>query len=231
MQKGCACKFLYGPKTTEEDRAEIYRSLEEKKEIKRTVIFYKQNATPFKCILDIVPIKNEKGDVVLFLASHKDISNEKELLRESGDGDDLNGDIDPEAPSPNYGGRRRSRGILYTLSGHYNQDGKHKLHNKVVTTWEWITLVATIYVAVVVPYNASFVSTERSTVVSDVIVEAIFIVDILLNFRTTYVSKKGNVVLSGGKIAINYLKRWFLIDLLAALPFDLLYAFDVYSGE
>ncbi|XP_044592116.1 potassium voltage-gated channel subfamily H member 8 isoform X1 [Cotesia glomerata] len=262
MQKGCACKFLYGPKTTDEDKAEIYRSLEEKKEIKRTVIFYKQNTTPFKCILDIVPIKNEKGDVVLFLASHKDISNEKELLRESGDGDDLNGDIDPEAPSPNYGGRRRSRGILYTLSGHYNQDGKHKLHNKPLlhspsatplpeyktsaaekssftvrhygsfrTTWEWITLVATIYVAVVVPYNASFVSTERSTVVSDVIVEAIFIVDILLNFRTTYVSKKGNVVLSGGKIAINYLKRWFLIDLLAALPFDLLYAFDVYSGE
>lgn len=43
MQKGCACKFLYGPKTAEEDKAEIYKSLEEKKEIKRTVIFYKQN--------------------------------------------------------------------------------------------------------------------------------------------------------------------------------------------
>ena len=33
--------------------------------------------TPFWCLLDIVPIKNEKGEVVLFLASHKDITKEK----------------------------------------------------------------------------------------------------------------------------------------------------------
>ena len=28
---------------------------------------------PFTCLLDIVPIKNEKREVVLFLASHKEI--------------------------------------------------------------------------------------------------------------------------------------------------------------
>jgi len=33
--------------------------------------------TPFWCLLDIVPIKNEKREVVLFLASHKDITNSK----------------------------------------------------------------------------------------------------------------------------------------------------------
>ena len=33
--------------------------------------------SPFWCLLDIVPIKNEKGEVVLFLASHKDITREK----------------------------------------------------------------------------------------------------------------------------------------------------------
>jgi hypothetical protein len=33
--------------------------------------------TPFWCLLDIVPIKNEKGEVVLFLASHKDITHTK----------------------------------------------------------------------------------------------------------------------------------------------------------
>ena len=32
---------------------------------------------PFWCLLDIVPIKNEKSDVVLFLASHKDITANK----------------------------------------------------------------------------------------------------------------------------------------------------------
>lgn len=33
--------------------------------------------SPFWCLLDIVPIKNEKREVVLFLASHKDITNTK----------------------------------------------------------------------------------------------------------------------------------------------------------
>lgn len=33
--------------------------------------------TPFWCLLDVVPIKNEKREVVLFLASHKDITNTK----------------------------------------------------------------------------------------------------------------------------------------------------------
>lgn len=53
----------------------------------------------------------------------------------------------------------------------------------------------------------------------------------MLNFRTTYVSKKGEVVSNSKSIAVNYVKSWFLIDLVAALPFDLLYASDVYSGE
>ena len=35
------------------------------------------SGSPFWCLLDIVPIKNEKGNVVLFLASHKDITKRK----------------------------------------------------------------------------------------------------------------------------------------------------------
>lgn len=33
----------------------------------------------FWCLLDIVPIKNEKSEVVLFLVSHKDITENKDL--------------------------------------------------------------------------------------------------------------------------------------------------------
>lgn len=42
--------------------------------------------TRFWCLLDIVPIKNEKGEVVLFLASHKDITSQRGLTT-SGDND------------------------------------------------------------------------------------------------------------------------------------------------
>lgn len=57
------------------------------------------------------------------------------------------------------------------------------------------------------------------------------IADILLNFRTTFVSRKGEVVSNSKQIAINYFRGWFAVDLLAALPFDHLYASDLYDGE
>lgn len=42
--------------------------------------------------------------------------------------------------------------------------------------WDWLILIATFYVAIVVPYNASFVNVDKPSMVSDVIVEALFIV-------------------------------------------------------
>nr|XP_032513750.1 potassium voltage-gated channel subfamily H member 8 isoform X5 [Danaus plexippus plexippus] len=266
MQKGCACKFLHGPDTMEEHRHEIDTALDSKHELKLELIFYKKNGTPFWCLLDIVPIKNEKREVVLFLASFKDITNTKMAAMNTNEefDSDPNGNLDPEAPSPANMGRRRSRAVLYQLSGHYKPDKmktKLKLNNNLLhssdpplpeyktsaikksrfiishygifkTFWDWLILIATFYVAVVVPYNASFVDEghPRISVTSDVVVEALFIIDIVLNFRTTFVSKKGEVVSDSKAIALNYIRTWFVVDLLAALPFDLLYASDVYSG-
>ncbi|KAL9919191.1 eag-like K[+] channel isoform 2-T4 [Glossina fuscipes fuscipes] len=308
MQKGCSCHFLYGPETKEEHKQQIEKSLLGKTELKLEVIFYKKDGTPFWCLFDIVPIKNEKRDVVLFLASHKDITHTKMLemntsdecdsvfaltaallgarfragsnagllglgalpglgggtsINDTGDG---NGDesINLDIPAGCNMGRRRSRAVLYQLSGHYKPEKsvktKLKLGNNLLHSteapfpeyktqsikksrfilphygvfkgfWDWIILVSTFYVAILVPYNAAFAKADRQTMVSDVIVEGLFIVDILLNFRTTFVSSKGEVVSDSKLIAINYLKGWFVVDLLAALPFDHLYASDLYNGE
>ncbi|XP_032291891.1 voltage-gated delayed rectifier potassium channel KCNH8 isoform X2 [Drosophila virilis] len=308
MQKGCSCHFLYGPDTKEEHKQQIEKSLSNKMELKLEVIFYKKEGAPFWCLFDIVPIKNEKRDVVLFLASHKDITHTKMLEMNvneecdsvfaltaallgarfragsnagilglgglpglggppSGDG----GDTDTgegnnlDVPAGCNMGRRRSRAVLYQLSGHYKPEKggvktKLKLGNNFMHSteapfpeyktqsikksrlilphygvfkgiWDWVILVATFYVALMVPYNAAFAKADRQTMVSDVIVEALFIVDILLNFRTTFVSRKGEVVSNSKQIAINYFRGWFALDLLAALPFDHLYASDLYDGE
>ncbi|CAN8029332.1 unnamed protein product [Ixodes persulcatus] len=315
MQKGCACAFLYGSDTKEDAIREIDDALENKTELKLELIFYKKNGSPFWCLLDIVPIKNEKHEVVLFLASHKDITKSKMAEIETDDADetaelDANGNVDFEgcAPSNNYQ-RRRSRAVLYQLSGHYRHEkkmSKLKINNNLLhstalpeyktaaikksrfilshygafkTCWDWLILVATVYVAVVVPYSACFgemqnhslnsqqhytlvlglndtssgelgnetagpwLGTSSSsplpesqvdgnrTIISDVIVEAMFIIDIGLNFRTTYVNKKGEVVAKPKSVALNYLRGWFIVDLLAALPFDLLNAAGLYSRD
>lgn len=43
MQKGCACKFLFGPDTSDDHVAQIEKALECKAELKLELIFYKKN--------------------------------------------------------------------------------------------------------------------------------------------------------------------------------------------
>ncbi|TDG97946.1 hypothetical protein EPR50_G00213500 [Perca flavescens] len=99
--------------------------------------------------------------------------------------------------------------------------------------WDWLILLATFYVAVTVPYYVSFMeynsteALEHSSSISDISVEFLFIIDIILTFRTTYVSQSGQVVYDGRSICLHYATSWFIVDLFAALPFDLLYAFNI----
>jgi hypothetical protein len=51
-----------------------------------------------------------------------------------------------------------------------------------------------------------------------------FIVDIIINFRTTYINENDEVVSDPGRIARHYFTGWFFIDMIAAIPFDLLLA-------
>ncbi|KAM9483015.1 voltage-gated inwardly rectifying potassium channel KCNH7 [Clarias gariepinus] len=101
--------------------------------------------------------------------------------------------------------------------------------------WDWLILLLVIYTAIFTPYSAAFLlndpeEKERRVCgyscnplnVVDLIVDIMFIVDILINFRTTYVNANDEVVSHPGKIAVHYFKGWFLIDMVAAIPFDLL---------
>ncbi|BFZ21773.1 hypothetical protein BsWGS_24811 [Bradybaena similaris] len=277
MAKGSCCKFLYGPETSDVEIAKIMEALEDKNELKTELQLYRKNGTPFWCLLDIVPIKNEKREVVLFLVSHKDITKE----RSSGgkkDGDDDSPDSpskksgsdassdedgedkkdDPDMPQNYDYGRRRSRAVLYHISGQLNKQNKakSKLHqlNRLASQmpeykvqevrksrfiivhygifkigWDWLILLCTFYIAFMVPFNAAFkkFGRFRDFMYVDAAVEVLFALDIFLNFRTTFLNKSGQVVYESRTIIINYIKGWFLLDLLAAIPFDLLYAFSV----
>ncbi|XP_015214404.1 potassium voltage-gated channel subfamily H member 7 isoform X3 [Lepisosteus oculatus] len=101
--------------------------------------------------------------------------------------------------------------------------------------WDWLILLLVIYTAIFTPYSAAFLLNDREEQkrrecgyscnplnVVDLIVDIMFIIDILINFRTTYVNINEEVVSDPAKIAIHYFKGWFLIDMVAAIPFDLL---------
>ncbi|MED6279033.1 Potassium voltage-gated channel subfamily H member 3 [Characodon lateralis] len=59
------------------------------------------------------------------------------------------------------------------------------------------------------------------------IIMLLFSLDIVLNFRTTFVSTSGQVVYDARSICVHYVTTWLFVDLVAALPFDLLYAFNI----
>ncbi|KAA8579795.1 hypothetical protein FQN60_006888 [Etheostoma spectabile] len=250
MQKSCMCHFLYGSETSEPITSQMQKALDEQREFKTEIILYKKSGSKFRCLLDIVPIKNEKSEVVMFLVSHKDVTENKDVDH------DNESDIDKETgleirPVSRPAGfnveRRRSRAVLYQLSGHLQKQDKTKsklkINNSVLGAnanpipeykvadiqksrflllhygafkagWDWLILLATFYVAVTVPYNVCFTAVEiredgasaarNPPSVSDILVEILFIIDIVLNFRTTFVSTSGQVVYDARCICIHY---------------------------
>ncbi|XP_049916763.1 potassium voltage-gated channel subfamily H member 6 [Epinephelus moara] len=101
--------------------------------------------------------------------------------------------------------------------------------------WDWIILLLVLYTAVFTPYSAAFLLDEHGDLrqrscgytcdplnVADLLVDVLFIVDIVINLRTTYVDQNDEVVTQPSRIAKHYIKGWFPIDLFAAIPFDLL---------
>ncbi|CAG2111451.1 unnamed protein product, partial [Medioppia subpectinata] len=95
--------------------------------------------------------------------------------------------------------------------------------------WDWVILCLTFYTAIMVPYNVAFknkTSEDVTLLVLDSIVDVIFFIDIVLNFHTTFVGPGGEVVSDPKIIRMNYLRSWFIIDLLSCLPYDIFNAFD-----
>ena len=77
-----------------------------------------------------------------------------------------------------------------------------------------------------VPFNVAFKTHDHTLqfMIADIIIELFFIADIVINFRTTYIDKKsGRIITQTKLIAMHYLKGWFIIDFLPALPFEALY--------
>ncbi|XP_020641126.3 voltage-gated delayed rectifier potassium channel KCNH4 isoform X1 [Pogona vitticeps] len=263
MQKNCSCRFLYGSETSEAVLQRIEKVLEGKQEYQTEVCFYRKGGTPFWCLLDIVPIKNEKGEVVLFLFSFKDITDSHGKTSQPTEKKDEKHRCKRAGSSHLRAARRQGRTALHHITRQFSRRERTEmkinsdvfeskpsvpeykvasvqksrfilLHYSIFKAlWDWLILLATFYVAVTVPYNVCFTDIEdnlaaaRSTIVSDIAVEMLFIVDIILNFRTTYVSQSGQVIYDTRSICLHYVATWFFVDLIAALPFDLLYVFNV----
>ena len=71
-------------------------------------------------------------------------------------------------------------------------------------------------------FGSEFFSPTSVTIVFviDTLISLIFSLDIVLSFRKAYLDETGSLIKDPKKIAIRYLKFYFWIDLVSAIPFD-----------
>lgn len=84
-------------------------------------------------------------------------------------------------------------------------------------TWDLFIILLVIYSAVAIPYYSAFYKKETGWKIGlDYTFDCLFILDIMFNFFTAYYDKFGRLVASRDKIKSNYLRTWFIIDVLAS---------------
>jgi hyperpolarization activated cyclic nucleotide-gated potassium channel 2 len=86
--------------------------------------------------------------------------------------------------------------------------------------WDLTLMSLLIHQAFYVPYQICLsVPVDSATQQFDVIVNVVFMTDILVSLNTG-VLEKGSLVMSRVRIARSYLRFWFWLDILASFPYD-----------
>ena len=91
--------------------------------------------------------------------------------------------------------------------------------------WDVMIMILLVYSCFQVPYSMAFddnVDTNHMspTYVADVLLDVIFMVDVVLCFFTAYYDVKGMLVKDLRKISKRYTRTWFAPDLGGSFPFD-----------
>ncbi|XP_073539265.1 voltage-gated inwardly rectifying potassium channel KCNH6 isoform X1 [Phyllobates terribilis] len=301
MQRPCTCDFLTGPETTHNSITQLTQALLGSEERKLEILYYRKEGSGLRCLVDVVPVKNEEGEVIMFILNFEDLAlllarkanktlhqrltraafnserskMKPSFLNSSADADlmryrtigqipqfTLNfvefnlekhrsastTEIEIVAPSNAFERTQNvTEKVTQVLSLGADVLPEYKLqaprihrwtilhYSPFKAVWDWLILLLVIYTAIFTPYSAAFLLNDQDEErtwecgyscnpldIVDLIVDIMFIVDIIINFRTTYVNTNDEVVSHPAKIAIHYFKGWFLIDMVAAIPFDLL---------
>ncbi|XP_036398220.1 potassium voltage-gated channel subfamily H member 5 isoform X2 [Megalops cyprinoides] len=252
MQKSSTCSFMYGELTDKKTIEKVRQTFDNYESNCFEVLLYRKNRTPVWFYMQIAPIRNENDKVVLFLCTFKDITVFKQpiedestkgwtkfarLTRALTNSRSTLQQLTPMNKTEVSHKHSRLAEVLQLGSDilpQYKQEAPKTPPHIILhyctfkTTWDWIILILTFYTAIMVPYNVSFKTKQNNIawLVLDSVVDVIFLVDIVLNFHTTFVGPGGEVISDPKLIRMNYLKTWFVIDLLSCLPYDIINAFE-----
>uniref|UniRef100_A0A8C1TCI6 Potassium voltage-gated channel, subfamily H (eag-related), member 1b n=1 Tax=Cyprinus carpio TaxID=7962 RepID=A0A8C1TCI6_CYPCA len=211
MQKSSTCSFMYGELTDKETCEKVRQTFENYEMNSFEILMYKKNRMPVWFFVKIAPIRNEQDNVVLFLCTFSDITAFKQPIEDDS--------------SKGWGKFARltraltsSRGVLQQLAPTVHKGESVHKQSRLAEVNKHVCVCG--YMCVCTKQN------NVTWLVVDSIVDVIFLVDIVLNFHTTFVGPAGEVISDPKLIRMNYVKTWFVIDLLSCLPYDVINAFE-----
>mmetsp|Transcript_6134 Transcript_6134/g.18516 ORF Transcript_6134/g.18516 Transcript_6134/m.18516 type:complete len:721 (+) Transcript_6134:93-2255(+) len=97
------------------------------------------------------------------------------------------------------------------------------MNSAFIPRWDGLIAVSVLYTAVVTPAEVGFMGSGSDWLfIANQAVNAIFIVDMVLQFFTAYQLPNQDWVRDHRKIVIHYISTTFAVDLIASFPYDLL---------
>uniref|UniRef100_A0A8C7H402 Hyperpolarization activated cyclic nucleotide gated potassium channel 1 n=1 Tax=Oncorhynchus kisutch TaxID=8019 RepID=A0A8C7H402_ONCKI len=92
--------------------------------------------------------------------------------------------------------------------------------------WDLVMLVMMMGNLIIIPVGITFFSEQTTTtwLIFNVASDTIFLVDLVMNFRTGIVNEESSeIILDPKVIKMNYLKSWFVVDFLSSIPVDYIF--------
>ena len=89
--------------------------------------------------------------------------------------------------------------------------------------WDYFVMLIATWNALALPIELAFepeVTKSQENATLNAIIDFLFLIDIIVVFRTSIIGDNGEIVIDQKTIAIKYLKGSFMIDFLSTIPLD-----------
>jgi len=128
--------------------------------------------------------------------------------------------------------------ILTDIGSGYSRPKKHRClchsYSRPRIYWDIFIMIVATFVSFFVPYTVAFNNSAGDFDTFDIIdmlIDIVFLIDIIVNFRTTYIDQKASEEIKDwDKIAKNYIKGKFWIDFIVIIPFNYIELFISLKG-
>ena len=98
------------------------------------------------------------------------------------------------------------------------------------TNWDLFITIILIFTCISTPYLISFEGDSAFWRLLNIIIDSFFIIDIVFSFNTAYYDEDFVCIDSRKIIACKYMQSWFLVDIVAIIPFDLIFGANSSGG-